>query len=536
MTSAPESAKQAADASVDAAERLAEQTRNVQQWAERAHAAGWLAREQLTPLADLSGATSADLFAVGEPLVVALFGGTGVGKSSLLNRLVGSAVAKVGVVRPTSLEATLYVHRDVQFAQVEEQGFARRTHDDDQRRQVVWVDMPDVDSTAAHNRELVLGFLPYVDVLVYVVSPERYRDEAPWALLAEHAERSAWVFVMNQIDRGQAAQLDDLRSAVEAAGFADPLLFATSCGAPSELDEFTNLAAFIDSLAAERVREALQEEGRRARLQRLHHELQAASADWPADPEGLLQIWHNSRDLLLRELRTDLVERLAGVAARMAEGEAALPGELWDAWASDRVADALSTTALTAREAGWANSITAPLAEVVDDALAVRSQEQLRACVQQSLARPGSAFQRAAHAACGWLVFALPLAALLWIGWFVVRGFLGGATGEGEFVASGFAVNALLLLALAAGLPWLLQRLIEPSPRKAALVGIRQGLEAVIDDIDGRTREHIDRAEQTLAALLREQGDLLDSAARGKHTPKDRGDNAALTARMRPAD
>jgi len=98
-------------------ERLAQQTSAAQQWAERSSAAGWLAADDAASITNLSGATSADLFAPGEeaskPLVVALFGGTGVGKSSLLNRLVGEAVAKVGVIRPTSLEATMYVHKDI---------------------------------------------------------------------------------------------------------------------------------------------------------------------------------------------------------------------------------------------------------------------------------------------------------------------------------------------------------------------------------------------------------------------------------------
>ena len=40
-------------------------------------------------------------------------GGTGVGKSSLLNRLAGKAVAKTGIERPTSREVTLFHHRSV---------------------------------------------------------------------------------------------------------------------------------------------------------------------------------------------------------------------------------------------------------------------------------------------------------------------------------------------------------------------------------------------------------------------------------------
>ena len=72
--------------------------------------AGWL------PGADnlIDSKSPVDLFTSEErPLVVGLFGGTGVGKSSLLNRLAGAEIARTGVVRPTSMEITAYLHNSV---------------------------------------------------------------------------------------------------------------------------------------------------------------------------------------------------------------------------------------------------------------------------------------------------------------------------------------------------------------------------------------------------------------------------------------
>ena len=114
----------------DSSSVLAEQTERAKQWAGRAVTAGWLEDAALARVAEVSGATSADLFAddANEPLVVALFGGTGVGKSSVLNRLVGENVAKVGVIRPTSLEATVYVHEAIKFAGPERAGHAHALH------------------------------------------------------------------------------------------------------------------------------------------------------------------------------------------------------------------------------------------------------------------------------------------------------------------------------------------------------------------------------------------------------------------------
>jgi len=451
-----------------------------------------------------------------------------------LNRLVGEPIAKVGVIRPTSLEATVYVHEALDFAGPERSGFERATHGNDERRNVVWVDMPDVDSTAAHNRELVLDFLPFVDVLVYVVSPERYRDEAPWALLSAHAERSAWVFVMNQIDRGQAAQLQDLSVAVEAAGFNDPMLFATSCGAPTELDQFEALATFIDSLAQERLREALQEEGRMARLRLLSDQVAVVSSHWPEVTESFADAWIEHKKQLAAELQKDLVDRLAPVAARMAQGEAAAPGELWDQWASDRVTDSLSAVRIVASEAGWSQVALAKLNAVVDPALAAHGESALRESVRMSLARPGSGFQRGVFKATRWLQYGLPLVALVWIGWFVVRGFYDGATGSGAFVADGFALNAILLVGLCAGLPWLVGRLVKPSPRKAALLGVRRGLETIVEHIDDKTATQIAAATEELKALMLERDLLVSLPATANEGSKPKDTEASkLNARLR---
>lgn len=562
MTSDSTSTSASATSASAPASVLASQTEAAKAWAARAAQAGWLTDADQLDIAGLSGATSADLFAAqgeaqgtgqGKPLVVALFGGTGVGKSSVLNRLVGENVAKVGVIRPTSLEATVYVHEAINFRAPEQAGFQRAAHQDDSRRHIVWVDMPDVDSTAAHNRDLVLGFLPFVDVLIYCVSPERYRDEAPWSLLREHADRCAWVFVMNQIDRGTPDQLADLEQAVNAAGFNDPALFATSC-APSTTqpvagDQFNQLSDFVDSLAADHVRAALHEEGRAARLGLLGQALQALSADWPQpesspqkkrDTKTLAALWAARSQVLENELRDDLVERLAPVAARMADGEAAAPGELWDDWASDRVKDALVGLQVDAREEGWRGVALNQFTDAQDPDLAARAEGALRESVRASLAKPGNPLQRAVFTACDWLMYALPLAATLWTGWYVVRGFLDGASGAGDFVANGFATNAILLILLAAGLPWLLRKVVEPSPRKAAMLGVRRGLDQVLADVAERASGRLEHCEATLAELIAQREQIVGAAiehsgaaAQGAGSTANSASHNELTARLR---
>ena len=92
-----------------------------QRWAEQASASGWINADAAASLSQLDTRTPEALFSgygvragsAARPLIVAFMGGTGVGKSSLLNRLAGKAIARAGIERPTSREVTLYHHHSV---------------------------------------------------------------------------------------------------------------------------------------------------------------------------------------------------------------------------------------------------------------------------------------------------------------------------------------------------------------------------------------------------------------------------------------
>ncbi|RMF70981.1 MAG: GTP-binding protein, partial [Planctomycetota bacterium] len=146
-------------------------------WFARARAAGWLSETDAAALDRIERAAPGDLFDDYEsrPLVVAFFGGTGVGKSSLLNRLAGVDLARTGVERPTSREVTLFAHESVALHRLDDQlpleHVCVKRHSDTARRDVLWIDMPDIDSTAPENRELALTWFAYIDLVVYVVSP-----------------------------------------------------------------------------------------------------------------------------------------------------------------------------------------------------------------------------------------------------------------------------------------------------------------------------------------------------------------------------
>lgn len=326
----------------------------VRAWHDQALAAGWLGPDAAERLAGLEQGSPADLFADAtlRPLVVALFGGTGVGKSSLLNRLAAEPIARVGVERPTSREITVYVHEAAPLSDIPPhlplaQTVVRR-HRSPAHRNVLFLDMPDIDSTVEDNRRLALAWLPFVDLVLYVVSPERYRDDAGWRVLLERGARCGWIFVMNRWDEGAAGQREDLAAILTAAGFENPLHLCTCCrppppappsgnGAAGDIrrtdlpplpspDEFERIDAEIDALLAEHGERELARLGVRARLGDLRDALRAAAADLPdeqrlaAARHAVEQRWQSSSAAICDGMEWPL----ASLAGRIATRDAAL--------------------------------------------------------------------------------------------------------------------------------------------------------------------------------------------------------------------
>lgn len=135
--------------------------------------------------------------------VVALTGATGTGKSSLFNRLSGTDLARVGVLRPTTSKPQAVVWGEASEV-LDWLGVARRHGlSDPDLDGLVLLDLPDHDSTQIEHRIEADRLVQMVDVFVWVVDPQKYADavlhDDYLRPLAGHA--AVTVVVLNQIDR-----------------------------------------------------------------------------------------------------------------------------------------------------------------------------------------------------------------------------------------------------------------------------------------------------------------------------------------------
>jgi GTP-binding protein EngB required for normal cell division len=189
---------------------------------------------------------------LGEVLVVALAGGTGSGKSSILNALIGEQIVETGVVRPTTQHATAVFRTggaaDLQglFDSV---GVERRVAHA-AAADLVLIDLPDFDSTAESHRHVVEHVLPRVDAVVWVLDPEKYADPVLHrgflSGAADHED--LFIFVLNQADRlGSELPIAvaSLARLLEEDGFTDPPI-VTTVAAPADATDVERLAGLLE--------------------------------------------------------------------------------------------------------------------------------------------------------------------------------------------------------------------------------------------------------------------------------------------------
>ena len=155
--------------------------------------------------------------------VVGIFGPTGSGKSSLLNALTGTDLARVAARRPTTAEPLAVIWGEdssgdlldwlqVQNRHVMPDGAPLLAVPSDSRRAsrngsgeggLILLDLPDFDSTALGHRAIVERLAGQVDVLLWVTDPQKYADAALHREFLEPmaTHESVILVALNQSDR-----------------------------------------------------------------------------------------------------------------------------------------------------------------------------------------------------------------------------------------------------------------------------------------------------------------------------------------------
>jgi hypothetical protein len=197
---------------------------------------GVVGQASLEPVAVMRNRILARLDYPDDVLLAALAGGTGSGKSSLLNAIAGEDIAPTGGVRPTTSQPKALVPSSRAAAVAGYLDLIGVT-DRVSRPGHEWlclIDLPDTDSVEVDHRQRVDALLPQIDCVTWVVDPEKYRDATLHHdfLVPMAAYGGQFLFVLNQRDRLSDDELSrveaDLLSALVEDGIEHPTLIATA--------------------------------------------------------------------------------------------------------------------------------------------------------------------------------------------------------------------------------------------------------------------------------------------------------------------
>lgn len=167
-------------------------------------------------------------------LVVGFVGGSGTGKSTLVNALVGQPLCDAGnVQRPTTTRPEIVCSPGAKIDSLGLDSIQPVVHrvDIPLLENMVLVDCPDPDTqptddhaTDNRNRDILRSVLPHCDVIINVGSQQKYKTELVAAELLRHAPGRQIVFVQSRASRDDDVS-DDWRRFLESQGFESVAIY-----------------------------------------------------------------------------------------------------------------------------------------------------------------------------------------------------------------------------------------------------------------------------------------------------------------------
>jgi hypothetical protein len=180
---------------------------------------------------------------------VAMLGGTGTGKSALINAILGAEVVQTGRQRPTTTRPTLICRPDItpEMLGIDPASVELIARDLPMLRDLVLIDCPDPDTTeemppdaavrqSDSNLARLRKILPHCDVLLVTATQQKYRSARVEEELSAAAAGARLVFVQTHADAEDDIR-DDWRSVLSDRYVSGHIFFLDSLTALADAQQ-----------------------------------------------------------------------------------------------------------------------------------------------------------------------------------------------------------------------------------------------------------------------------------------------------------